>query len=122
MCITKYKSEGEWKAEGRRLFGDDIMKWRFVCPICGHVATPQDWVTAGGDKARNMIAFSCIGRLTINPKKAFGNDKRKKGPCDYAGGGLFTVNPIQVGARKDRVFAFASPDPALQPAAKDSRK
>lgn len=25
----------DWLNEGRRLFGNDVRKWRFVCPMCG---------------------------------------------------------------------------------------
>ena len=43
---TRYTFE-EWNAEGARRFGADQMKWRFVCPACGHVAAVQDWKDAG---------------------------------------------------------------------------
>lgn len=33
-----YESVEEWQAEGKRRFGEDVKKWRFVCPMCGHVA------------------------------------------------------------------------------------
>lgn len=43
----------------------------------------SDWVAAGAGEGE--IAFSCVGRR--NP--AFTD-------CDYAGGGLFRLNPIKV--------------------------
>ena len=35
---TKY-TLAEWRAKAAELFGDDFMKWKFVCPVCEHVAT-----------------------------------------------------------------------------------
>lgn len=94
-----------WFAEGKMLFGDDTNKWRFVCPSCGHVATPEDWLKARAPET--VIAFSCVGRWDgTDPKKAAeAAFKNKGGPCNYAGGGLFTLNPVEVDGLK--VFAFA---------------
>lgn len=104
-------SEAEWRAEGARRFGDDPMQWQFVCPSCGHVATPQAWKDAGAPE--NTVAFSCVGRWTGAKREAFtAGDKGKSGACNYAGGGLFRINPVRVcrdaaaGGDID-VFAFA---------------
>ena len=45
----KYNSVEEWKAEATRRFGPDMLKWRFRCPMCGHVASVQDFKDAFGD-------------------------------------------------------------------------
>ena len=42
-----YESLEDWKAEGERRFGKDILKWRFKCPMCGHVAAVEDFKAAG---------------------------------------------------------------------------
>lgn len=42
----KYNSVEEWKAEATRRFGPDMLKWRFRCPMCGHVASVQDFKDA----------------------------------------------------------------------------
>ena len=91
----------EWRAEGTRRFGDDPMKWKFVCPSCGHVAAVEDWQNAGAGEGE--VAFSCVGRHIKNAGEAFG----KKQPCNYAGGGLFKLNPVKIDGRSDNVFAFA---------------
>lgn len=96
----------EWYAEGRRRFGDDVMKWKFVCPACGHVASVQDYKDAGAPEG--AVAFSCIGRYLPNAKQAF--SPKGPGPCTYAGGGLFRLNPVKLEGRKDGVFAFADPE------------
>ncbi len=83
----------EFFAEGERRFGPDKKKWKFVCPVCGYVASIEDWLNAGGE---NMIAFSCIGRLI---------GKKEGGPCDYAGGGLLRFNPLEVDG--EHYFNFA---------------
>ena len=33
-----YESLDAWKTEGERRFGADVRKWKFKCPMCGHVA------------------------------------------------------------------------------------
>ena len=96
-------TRAEWMAEGFRRFGADHQKWRFICPVCKHVATPQEWLAAGASAGE--IAFSCIGRRLPNPRKAFGSNG--KGPCDYAGGGLFRLNPVKVEGMEESFFDFA---------------
>lgn len=92
----------EWMAEGERRFGPDKDNWRFVCPSCSHVATPAEWKAAGASPGE--IAFSCIGRHT-NGHEAFGSSLHGAGPCSYAGGGLFKLNPTYV--EGEYYFAFA---------------
>lgn len=96
----------EWMQEGRRRFGDDVMNWRFVCPACGHVAAAKDWKDAGAPEG--AVAFSCVGRYAGCQREAFGKGAKEKGPCNYAGGGLFAINPVEVNDAGvvTRVFAF----------------
>ena len=106
----------EWRAKAIELFGEDFMKWKFVCPICGHVATVQDWKDAGAPA--KSAAFSCVGRwVGANPEIVKGdigpNGIKGKGPCNYAGGGLFQLNPIVVvdpDGHEMKAFAFAEPN------------
>ena len=96
----------EWKAEAERRFGKDSMKWRFVCPVCGHIASVEDWKKAGAPAT--AVAFSCVGRWIEGSKEAFTKDG--KGPCTYAGGGLFQLNPVDVvfpDGKTVGAFAFA---------------
>lgn len=97
-------TEAEWRAEGRALFGADTSAWRFVCPACGHVASVRDWQTAGAPDG--AIAFSCVGRYTGARRDIF---DKGPGPCNYAGGGLFLLNPIVVvhSRGESRYFDFA---------------
>ena len=95
-----------WMAKGRELFGDDTMGWLFACPVCHHVAAVRDWKEAGAPEA--TWAFSCIGRYLDEARDAF--EGKGPGPCSYAGGGFFRLNPVHVdwgdsGVRE--VFAFA---------------
>jgi len=99
----------EWLAKGKELFGDNMLNWRFVCPGCGHVQTPQDFQPfqeqgATPDSARN----ECIGRYTGGKSWLRDNLQKYNGPCDYAGYGLFSISPVVVldGAEKVHSFAF----------------
>lgn len=97
-------TEEEWYAKGEEFFGTDKMKWRFVCPSCGHVTSVQDYKDAGAPQ--EAVAFSCVGRWTEG-KQAF---VKGKGPCNYAGHGLIKLNPIQITNESGetlRVFDFA---------------
>lgn len=38
-----YESLEEWRTEGVRRFGEDILKWKFKCPMCGHVAAVEEF-------------------------------------------------------------------------------
>ncbi len=98
------KTRADWLAEGAALFGDDQMAWRFVCPSCEHVASVQDWKDAKAPEG--TVAYSCVGRYTGATKTIF----QKPGPCNYAGGGLFGLNPVRViddEGKEHNVFAFA---------------
>ena len=96
----------EWKAEGTKRFGGDMLQWRFVCPSCGHVAKVDDWKQAGAPEG--AVAFSCVGRWRGgDDKKSFRNNG---GPCFYTGGGLFKINPVRVvhiDGKEHNLFAFA---------------
>ena len=103
----------EWRAEARRRFGQDAMKWRFVCPSCGHVQTPEDFKKAGAPSS--AVGYSCIGRWDGHMHVTMGT---KPGPCNYTGGGLFNINPIPVVVDGKTVWAFAfadAPSPAGVP-------
>jgi hypothetical protein len=102
--VKKYTHE-QWIEEAKRRFGDDPMDWRFVCPVCGHVASVRDWKDAGA--AEGEVAFSCVGRHIEGSKAAF--EQSGEGPCTYAGGGLFRLNPVEVtrDGKTNDVFDFA---------------
>jgi len=90
----------EWLAEGERRFGTDKRSWKFKCPACGYVASVGDYMEAKAPP--EAIAFSCIGRWLPDAREALG---KGPGPCNYAGGGLFKANPVEV--EGERYFEFA---------------
>lgn len=103
-------TDDEWNAEAVRRFGRSVLDWRFVCPACGHVAAVRDWQAAGAPEG--AIAYSCVGRYLPSCREAFGGEG--PGPCNYAGGGLFGLNPITVirsDGKPHDVFAFAEVQP-----------
>lgn len=98
----------EWRTEGTRLFGENYHDWRFACPICGHVAAVSDYrqfKDAGASP--NSATCECIGRYT----RVDGFRAKGKGPCDYAGYGLFHASPIRIDndGHVTHCFAFAAP-------------
>ena len=83
----------QWEKEGKLRYGDDKKQWIFKCPNCKHSQTFNDFLKESVDRleAQGLIGFSCIGRVMKNCKGELGN---KKKPCNYAGEGLFRLNPI----------------------------
>lgn len=95
----------EWLARGKHLFGEDITKWRFVCPGCGHIQSVEDFRQykergAQPDSARK----ECIGRYYGGRSWAFG---KAGSPCDYAGYGLMNICPVKVVDGKEEFWCFA---------------
>lgn len=109
--LTDYASHAEWLAEGRRRFGKTFNDWKFVCPVCKHVAAVGDYQQYADKGSTPSSATSeCIGRYIPGSMKAFEASKRTKGPCDYAGYGLFRLSPVRITAEdghKIHSFAFA---------------
>lgn len=106
----KVMTHAEWKAEGQRRFGPNVTAWRFVCPVCKHEQSVADCEVVG--VPTNAIGFSCIGRWLPREqtRDAFGSGGTVKAPCNYAGGGLFRLNPVDVvmpDGKTLQVFAFA---------------
>ncbi len=110
--ITKYTHE-EWMAEAERRFGVDPFRWKFVCPSCGNVATPEDFRPFKDSGATTeSVTENCLGRFT-GAKGAF--EPAKFRPCNYAGFGLFRLSPVRIileGGRERHCFAFAEPEGA----------
>jgi len=101
--MSEYTHE-EWRAEAERRFGKDPKEWRFVCPACGYETKVSEWLEHDADK---QVAFSCVGRVNGHMDTPMGT---KPGPCNYAGGGLFGLNPVKVtypNGETSSAFAFA---------------
>ena len=101
-----YESVEEWRAEAVRRFGEDPMAWRFVCPSCKHPQSLQDYKDAGAPST--VAGFSCVGRY-LSIEKSTDAFSGKPGPCSYAGGGLFRLNPVTINGPDgpQAVFDFA---------------
>ncbi len=97
--LTKLTKE-QWHDHGVALFGDDELRWRFICPACNHVASVQDYKDAGAPVG--AAAVVCIGRFMDHPREAFAAGP---GPCNYTGMGLICISPVQVDDLP--VFGFA---------------
>ena len=78
-------TQAELVAEARDRFGEDPLRWAFVCPTCKDVATAQDFKDADADPQR--VGQECIGRSLgcLN-----GAQKGWTGRgCDWTAYGLF---------------------------------
>lgn len=95
-------TKNEWLLQGQTLFGKNIMQWKFKCPCCGHIASVEDYQKAGAPE--RAVGFSCIGRWLEVRKEAFDHKDKRKIPCNYAGGGLIQINPVEIDGQ--RFFEF----------------
>ena len=94
-----YESLDDWRADGERRFGQDVKKWRFKCPMCGHVAAVQDFADAGSKDPANSAYEECLGRYT-------GKGSPKEGDssgCNWAAYGFFVIP-------KGGAYVFTGPE------------
>jgi hypothetical protein len=91
-ALIKYE---DWQQEMSKRYGERD-NFEFVCPICKYPQTVKQCEEAGARPGE--IGFSCVGRHIEGSRRAFGDKKnnKKTGPCDYAGGGLFAMNPVTI--------------------------
>src|SRR5690606_12328625 len=90
----KRMTQEEWQAEGIRRFGKDLLKWRFVCPVCKHVQSVQDFKDLNRlDVLPDLSYYNCIGRYQDTCRRF---EEEGPGPCDYTTGGLFNFCPLRV--------------------------
>jgi hypothetical protein len=102
-------TEAEWMKKGKELFGEDMLKWRFVCPGCGCIQSVEDFRQYKDKGADPSSAYcECLGRYIGGSSWMY--DKRKKGVrCDYAGYGLLRISPVTViddDGKEIKCFAF----------------
>lgn len=101
-------TEAEWRAEGVRLFGDDVFRWRFVCPGCGGVQCAEDFREFTNNA--NAAYRECLGRyLPRALTRSWMNDKPRPGVrCDYAAFGFLKITRTIVTANDitEPVFEF----------------
>jgi hypothetical protein len=74
----------EWKAEGKKLFGNEIKDWKFKCVNCGETQTLREFEVAEIPDASSKFYFSCIGRYL-----------QGRG-CDWSLGGLLQKHETEV--------------------------
>lgn len=77
----------EMTALQRERFGDDHMKWAFICPVCKDIATLQDFADAGANYER--AGQECIGRHLGALSKDTPKEKYTGRGCDWTAYGLF---------------------------------
>ncbi|PNG19740.1 VVA0879 family protein [Streptomyces cahuitamycinicus] len=91
-------TQAELVAEATERFGEDPLKWAFLCPSCGDIADGADFSEAlaahprkhrtGADViASDVVGQECIGRTLGALEK--GRGKYIGRGCDWAAYGLF---------------------------------
>ena len=91
----------EWWKEGIRLFGEDRINWKFVCPKCKTIQSAKDFleiIDFPKEKIGTALGYSCIGRFID-----------EKG-CDWSLGGLFQIHTVEIAladGEKRPIFDFA---------------
>ena len=99
--IKTYNLE-EWKTEGKIRFGENIMKWKFKCPMCGHITSIQEFKDAGA-KSPDCAYSECIGRYT-------GKGSPKEGDssgCNWCNYGFFGIPHGGILVDGHHIFDFA---------------
>jgi len=97
----------EWFEKGKTLFGENMMDWKFVCPGCGNIQSPEEFRQYKEQGATpNSATCECIGRYASG--HSWLNTGGKKQPCDYAGYGFLNICPVKVtdGEKETYTFAF----------------
>ena len=109
---TKNLTKKEWEKEGNKLFGSNEFNWKFICPSCGNIQTPEDFRKYKGDGATPSDAyFKCIGRFIDGCEGSMDNEKS---PCNYTQGGLLILSQIIVTddkGKQHKVFDFYRGEP-----------
>lgn len=112
QTLTVQEFQERMKAQGvtRR---EDVA---FKCPMCKTVQSLADWLDAGipAEEAEGKVGFSCIGRASKEPQRAFEKPKPGRG-CDYTLGGLIVLNDVEIITEDGRTvpaFELATPEEA----------
>ena len=110
----QYNSIEDWRAEAARRFGSDPLKWKFRCPMCGHVASVQDFKDAGA-KSPNVAYQECIGRYTGKGAPKEGDNSG----CNWCAYGLLGIPRehdivIAEDGKEVHVYPFADAEPGAE--------
>lgn len=108
-------TRAEWEAKGAALFGPDLTKWRFKCPICGNVMSVEKARAEFPELKGSGLSIEqeCVGRYS--PKVLRPDGTR----CDWAAYGLFRGPVIVTTENGKEVPAFEFDEPA--PATAEAR-
>lgn len=89
-------SHEDWLQEAEKRYGKSLRQIRFICPVCKHVQSGQDFLDRGmtPEEAAARVGFSCIGRWMDGCQDAF--TEKGSGPCNYTNGGLIRLGPVRV--------------------------
>lgn len=106
---VKIISYEEWLAKGKSLFGDDMKKWRWICPACGNIQSAEMCLANNPkihlSEVRGWINFSCEGRVTAGVG------------CYWTLGGLLQIHELEVmrDGIKHPTFLFDGEESSIKP-------
>lgn len=91
-----YMSQENWLNLGKKIYGENLLNYKFKCPSCGRIASGEEYKNAGA-KPKDMCQC-CISRFL------------KDSDCRWAAFGLFDICKIRVITPKGEeipVFEYA---------------
>ena len=77
-------SYDDWLERGKALYGPDMLDWKFVCPVCGHVQTLREFADGGVDPDYGVC--NCASRFGLG-----GNEN-----CQWTTGGALVIGGLYV--------------------------
>lgn len=82
---SKIMTSEQWHREGERRFGVELLNWRYVCPMCGHIACGRDFEAIGVSPMNG--AMECIGRYYRRGRAVEGDSSG----CNWTAAGLYGI-------------------------------
>lgn len=95
-------TETQWRENGRSIFGNDRMDWRFICPMCNRIAGVQDFIDAGSPAPTSDVTQDCIS-IYLKGQWRCSFTTREMMP-------LHKTEVVMANGERHRVFEFATPE------------
>lgn len=88
--MVKY-TEKEWKKKLSKMFGENVLDWKFKCPACGKITSGKEFKEAGAQP--NDIYQKCIGNFKRQGKP---DKENNENGCNWKAYGLFKLGDVVI--------------------------